>query len=176
MATFFFFLFYFQNKIWIKWQCTIFAILDQLDQWLDKLFLFCHQYSLICVSMFFLEEITYICKLLKHCGFSVLLATLKYLSDKSWSGSFLPSAGAGAVELFHELDSRWKIALCWFIFSAEFVLLFVLCMSVWKRVLTLCWEESMKTKNWSRRKGESNAICFLFVFSGRSAVLNTHQL
>lgn len=175
MATFFFF-FISKTKYELNDSVPFLPFWISLTNGLTNYFFFCHQYSLICVSMFSLEEITYICKLLKHCGFSVLLATLKYLSDKSWSGSFLPSAGAGAVELFHELDSRWKIALCWFIFSAEFVLLFVLCMSVWKLVLTLCWEESMKTKNWSRRKGESNAICFLFVFSGRSAVLNTHQL
>jgi len=37
-------------------------------------------------------------------------------------------------------------------------------------------EDSIKTKKRLGRKRELDTICFLFVFSGRSAVLNTHEL
>lgn len=43
----YFFLFFLKSKIWNKWLC---AILDQFDQWFDKLLLFSPQYSLICES------------------------------------------------------------------------------------------------------------------------------
>lgn len=129
----------------------------------------------------FLDLWLYQCFLLK--------AQLTYLSFWSIVGF---QCVVGFTEIFSRQVLKWLIpAFCWhrsckvvpwawFQMKNIFVLVYffswicsVVCfvhVSVKILILILCWEESMKTKKWSGRKGELDAICFLFVFSGRSAV------